>query len=218
MCTPAPPRRRPRRDTGDRHDACLPACCCILIPRNHSQIHLFFSARARARRVRPPVDAVKSRSGWRRRLRAAGARRHEPPHGTERRRATGTTWTLRARLASRRVSGTNVGSWRVFDVVVRTHARRRAPLHRIPHDARRGVEFTCRRAHPAPDRRGGPRAVNSPGSERSAGGGEGWGWVRWIHIHDCLTPCCCWSYFCAVHERKGRRFGADNLAGRAVGT
>lgn len=177
----------------------------------------FFSTRARARRVRPPVDAVKSRSGSRRRLRAAGARRHEPPHGTERRRATGTTWSLRARLASRRVSGTNVGSWRVFDVVVRTHAVR-APLHRIPHDARRGVEFTCRRAHPAPDRRGGPRAVNSPGSERSAGGGEGWGWVRWIHIHDCLTPCCCWSYFCAVHERKGRRFGADNLAGRAAGT
>lgn len=39
----------------------------------------------------------------------------------------------------------------------------------------RGVEFACRRAHCAPgaDRGGGPRAVNSPGSERSIGR-RGW--------------------------------------------
>jgi hypothetical protein len=44
----------------------------------------------------------------------------------------------------------------------------------------RGVEFTCRRARIRGDRRGVPRAVNSPGSERSA---EGTHCVRWIHTH-----------------------------------
>lgn len=99
------------------------------------------------------------------------------------------------------------GTWRVSTWSwVRPHARSSIGYRTMRCDAMRCVEFTCRRARIRGDRCGGPRAVNSPGSERSA---EGTHCVRWIHTH--RLPCC-WSLFLRGEMVGGSDFGgADSL-------
>jgi hypothetical protein len=180
-------RPSPRRDTGDRHDACLPACS--LIPGNHRYIHLFFppaqNQHARARRVRAYVRRRSHAAARGAFLRAARARRHDTslrtaPNAAGARHAhistttgdqVGTTWILRARLASRLlyVRGSwRVSTWSCVRVLILHAWSLRAAVRAPRRTDRRG---------------GGPRAVNSPGSER-VGGGDGYAW--WIHIHHFL--------------------------------
>lgn len=110
------------------------------------------------------------------------ARRHEPPHGTERRHAThGHISTTHARVSC--------GTWNVacFDVVVGTPAR--ALLHRIPHDAMRGV-YVPPCAHPGRSAR---RATCGEfARKRAVGGGDA---LRAVDPYP--SSSCCWSLFFA---------------------
>lgn len=152
----------------------------------------FFFPRSESARARPPGARVRRRSHAAARgafLRAARARRHDTslrtaPNAAGARHAhistttrarrgdqVGTTWILRARLASRLlyVRGSwRVSTWSCVRVLI-LHAWSLRAAVRAPRRADR--------------RGGGPRAVNSPGSER-VGGGDGYAW--WIHIHHFL--------------------------------
>jgi hypothetical protein len=125
------------------------------------------------------------------------ARRHEPPHGTERRHAThGHISTTHARVSC--------GTWNVacFDVVVGTPAR--ALLHRIPHDAMRGV-YVPPCAHPGRSAR---RATCGEfARKRAVGGGDA---LRAVDPYP--SSSCCWSLFLRGERVGGSDFGgADSL-------
>lgn len=180
---PCPSRPHPMGDWGERHDA----CCLLIDPRKlQSEIRFFFFphrishaaafacgrgslSRASARHPTAARDATWPHLHLLHRSIPRSARERE-------RRPTG-TYVVLAMLPSvrgqhrvpcaYRLQRTWVVAW--LDVVVLTALRLRRRASSPPSDTTkiRGVEFACRRAHCAPgaDRGGGPRAVNSPGSE-----------------------------------------------------